>query len=194
MNVAHLPVSVARRKMPAMKPVPRVVTTQFVPDVTDKPLFHLTPMGAIKMFLSQMLIASAATLTENQEWRLFGGLLAGGVLGGTAGMLLAALTSQRVPWQVYAARFTANVLGTLGLGAAALYFCINTIGMRAGPLLTVGTGAVFGLIGVGAFVKTLEGPLLRRLAKLAGGDDDRMPESDRIIVSHNGMPGSGKTK
>lgn len=127
-------------------------------------------MGLLKLFLTQWLLASALALTDSEQWRLFGGLLFGGVIGGMTGTLLAALTGKRMPWQVYAGRFCANVLGTIGLGAIGLYFSINTFGMVPGPLLTVGHGFAFGLIGVAAFMKVLEPLVMRRLEKLAGSE------------------------
>lgn len=168
MNYAHFPAGTNRR--PArLSPVPQA---PFLADPYPYPVYRLTPMGLLKLFLTQWLLASAMALTDSEQWRLFGGLLFGGVIGGMTGTLLAALTGKRMPWQVYAGRFAANVLGTIGLGAIGLYFSIHTFGMVPGPLLTVGHGFTFGIIGVAAFVKILEPLVMRRLERLANRCDD----------------------
>lgn len=133
-------------------------------------------MATLKLFLSSFFLASAAVLSENDEWRLFGGLMAGGTIGGVCGMLLVGVTGVKCQWQVYAARLVSNILGSLGLGAIGLYFSIYTFGAHPGPFLTVGHGFAFGVIGVGAFKAILEKRLLARLEKLA---DDAMNSAMR---------------
>lgn len=165
--------------------VPRAeFRTQAIPD--PPPIYQLTPMGTLKMLHSCMLAAAAGVLSESQEWRLFGGLLAGAVIGGAAGMVLSFLFMKRMPWEIYALRFLANLLCGLGVGVILLYVLIHYAGAHPGPLLTTGCGFIGGLMGVAA-VRIIEPALLRRLEKISD-ESQQMPEQDRYDIPPRPCP------
>jgi len=112
----------------------------------DSDLF--SAMTSLKLYFVQLL-AAATALSENDEWRAFGGLLVGSLFSGLAGVGLLLLTGKAVPRQIIIARMIVNVVFGLGFGALSLLVAAERYSLHVGPLLTVSFSFVCGIIGVG---------------------------------------------
>lgn len=183
MNYPHL--SAAQARFARAK-------TKRLEALTDKTA-PFGPMAAIKGLNFLALTAAALALSERDQWRMLGGLLIGCVFGGLGGMLMVALKTKRLPWEVYAARFVLNLCFGVGGGALAMLYLVSHYGMTTGPLLTIGVGFLCSCFGV-AVASVLTPVLMKRLRKIAGSADEEESKEDVIGLQKPGPPADYPTE
>ena len=177
--------TIARIEQREGEPWRSVVQTQYI-EAPASSFFHIripSPMAALNTIKFLAFTAAATMLTEDVQWRALSGLTLGALIGGLFGMIMLMLMSSATttPWQIYAWRFAANLLGGIGLGSLGLLAASHFWDITPGPFLTLGLGFSCGFMSVG-IAKKFEAIVMSRLDAIDAIDKPKpLPKDARVI-------------